>query len=96
MTNIDKKFIGSYMAVLGKVDAIVFTGGVGENQEDLREEALEGLEVYGIEIDKKKNNSLPRGTVELISTKKSKVKVYRIPTDEELLIARDTLALIKK
>ena len=91
-----KKFIGSYMAVLGKVDAIVFTGGVGENQEDLREEALEGLEVYGIEIDKKKNNSLPRGTVELISTKKSKVKVYRIPTDEELLIARDTLALIKK
>lgn len=91
-----KKFIGSYMAVLGKVDAIVFTGGVGENQEDLREEAFEGLEVYGIEIDKKKNNSLPRGTIELISTKKSKVKVYRIPTDEELLIARDTLALIKK
>ena len=91
-----KKFIGSYMAVLGKVDAIVFTGGVGENQEDLREEALEGLEVYGIELDKKKNNSLPRGTAELISTKKSKVKIYRIPTDEELLIARDTLQLIQK
>lgn len=91
-----KKFIGSYMAVLGKVDAIVFTGGVGENQEDLREEALEGMENFGIEIDVKKNRSLPRGTTELISTKKSKVKVYRIPTDEELLIARDTLALIKK
>ena len=91
-----KKFIGSYMAVLGRVDAIVFTGGVGENQEDLREEALEGLEVYGIELDKKKNNNLPRGTAELISTKKSKVKVFRIPTDEELLIARDTMQLIKK
>lgn len=91
-----KKFIGSYMAVLGKVDAIVFTGGVGENQEDLREEALKGLENYGIILDIKKNNSLPRGTSELISTKKSKVKIYRIPTDEELLIARDTLELIKK
>ena len=91
-----KKFIGSYMAVLGKVDAIVFTGGVGENQEDLREEALKGLENYGIILDVKKNSSLPRGTNELISTKKSKVKVYRIPTDEELLIARDTLELIKK
>ena len=91
-----KKFIGSYMAVLGKVDAIVFTGGVGENQEDLREEALKGLENDGIILDVKKNSSLPRGTNELISTKKSKVKVYRIPTDEELLIARDTLELIKK
>lgn len=91
-----KKFIGSYMTVLGKVDAIVFTGGVGENQEDLREEALKGLENYGIILDVKKNSSLPRGTNELISTKKSKVKVYRIPTDEELLIARDTLELIKK
>ena len=91
-----KKFSGAYMAVLGRVDAIVFTGGVGENQEDLREEALEGLEVYGIELDKKKNNNLPRGTAELISTKKSKVKVFRIPTDEELLIARDTMSLIKK
>lgn len=91
-----KKFMGSYMAVLGKVDAIVFTGGVGENQEDLREEALKGLENYGIILDVKKNNSLPRGTNELISTKKSKVKIYRIPTNEELLIARDTLELIKK
>lgn len=91
-----KKFIGSYMAVLGKVDAIVFTGGVGENQEDLREEALKGLENYGIILDVKKNSFLPRGTNELISTKKSKVKLYRIPTDEELLIARDTLELIKK
>lgn len=91
-----KKFIGSYMAVLGRVDAITFTGGIGENQEDLREGSLEGMEIYGIEIDKEKNNHLPRGTTEEISTPNSKVKVYRIPTDEELLIARDTKALITK
>ena len=91
-----KKYIGSYMAVLGKVDAIVFTGGIGENQEDLREDALKDMENYGIVIDVEKNNHLPRGTVEEISTKDSKVKVFRIPTDEELLIARDTMSLIKK
>ena len=91
-----KKFIGSYMAVLGRVDAIVFTGGIGENQEDLREGALEGMENYGIKIDVEKNNHLPRGSVEEISTKDSKVRVFRIPTDEELLIARDTKALISK
>ena len=90
----EKKFIGSYLAVLGGADAIVFTGGIGEHQEDLREGALEGMETFGIEIDKEKNNNLPRGTTEEISTPKSKIKVYRIPTDEELLIARDTLALI--
>lgn len=92
-----KKYIGAYMAVLGgKVDAIVFTGGIGENQEQLREEALSGLENLGIEIDKKKNNKLPRGTTEEISTKKSRIKVFRIPTDEELLIARDTKRLATK
>ncbi len=91
-----KKYIGSYMAVLGKVDVIVFTGGIGENQEDLREDALKDMENYGIVIDVEKNNHLPRGTVEEISTKDSKIKVFRIPTDEELLIARDTMSLIKK
>jgi len=91
-----KKYIGSYMAVLGGADAIVFTGGIGENQEDLREEALAGMEYCGIEIDVDKNNNLPRGTVEEISTKNSKVKVFRIPTDEELMIARDTKRLVEK
>lgn len=91
-----KKYIGSYMAVLGHVDAIVFTGGIGENQEDLRESALEGLENFGIKIDKKKNLNLPRGTSEEISTKDSKIKVFRVPTNEELLIARDTKELIEK
>ena len=90
-----KKYIGAFMAVLGKVDAIVFTGGIGENQEDLRVGALKDMENYGIIIDEKKNNTLPRGTIEEISTNKSKVKVFRIPTNEELLIARDTLALVQ-
>lgn len=91
-----KKYIGSYLAVLGGADAIVFTGGIGEHQEDLREEALEGMEYCGIEIDKEKNLTLPRGTIEEISTKNSKIRVFRIPTDEELLIARDTKELISK
>jgi len=91
-----KKYIGSYLAVLGGADAIVFTGGIGENQEDLREEALAGMEYCGIEIDVEKNNNLPRGTVEEISSKNSKIRVFRIPTDEELLIARDTKELVTK
>lgn len=91
-----KKYIGSYMAVLGKVDAIVFTGGIGENQEDLREEALKDMEMFGIEIDVDKNNHLPRGTTEEISTSNSKIRVFRIPTDEELLIARDTKEIVSK
>lgn len=91
-----KKYIGAYIAVLGGVDAIVFTGGIGENQEDLREESLDNMECFGIEIDKEKNNNLPRGTAEEISTKNSKVKVFRVPTDEELLIARDAKELVTK
>lgn len=90
-----KKYIGSYMAVLGGADAIVFTGGIGEHQEDLREEALANMEYCGIEIDVEKNNNLPRGTVEEISTPNSKVRVFRIPTDEELMIARDTKRLVE-
>ena len=91
-----KKYIGSYMAVLGGADAIVFTGGIGENQEDLRELSLEGMEYCGIEIDREKNNNLPRGVAAEISSAKSRVKVFRIPTDEEKLIARDTMAIVDK
>ena len=90
-----KKYIGAYAALLNGVDAIVFTGGIGENQEDLRELSMEGMEYLGVEFDVEKNNSLPRGTNEEISKPSSKVKVYRIPTDEELVIARDTINLIK-
>lgn len=89
-----KKFIGAYTAVMGGVDAIVFTGGVGENDAILREKVLSGFEYLGVEIDKEYNKSMPRATTETISTANSKVKVYRIPTDEELVIARDAIALM--
>lgn len=89
-----KKYIGAYAAVMNGVDAIVFTGGIGENQEDLRELSMRGMEYLGVEFDVEKNEKLPRGTIEEISKPTSKVKVYRIPTDEELVIARDTINLI--
>ena len=79
--------------VLGGVDAIVFTAGLGENQEDLREYVMDKLSYVGLKFDRKKNLTLPRGTVEELSTPDSTIKAYRIPTDEELLIARDTLKL---
>ena len=88
-----KKYIGSYIAAMNGVDAIVFTGGIGENQEDLRELVLRDMDCFGIKIDVEKNNHLPRGTSAEISTADSKVKVYRIPTNEELVIARDTIRL---
>lgn len=88
-----KKYVGAYYALLNGCDAIVFTGGIGENQDDLRELALRGLESLGIEIDAEKNKTLPRGTTEEISKPSSKVRVFRIPTNEELVIARDVCRL---
>lgn len=90
-----KKYIGSYVAAMGGVDAIVFTGGVGENDAVLRGKVLSGMEFFGIDFDDEYNMTMPRGTVEEISKKTSKVKVYRIPTDEELVIARDAVHLCK-
>lgn len=91
-----KKYIGTYLAVLNGADAIVFTGGIGENRPEMREEIISNMENLGIVFDKKKNDNFKRGQVELISAKKSKVKIYVIPTDEELLIARDTKAIVTK
>lgn len=88
-----RKYIGTYAAVLGGVDALVFTAGVGEHQWDVREGALEGLEFLGIELDKEKNKA-NNGEEEIISTPSSHVKVAVIPTDEEWMIASDTLALV--
>ena len=87
-----KKYIGAYAAAMGGVDAIVFTAGVGENQIDMREQSCEGLEFLGIKIDKEKNNT--RGKEAEISTDDSTVKVWVVPTDEEIVIARDTMALV--
>lgn len=90
-----KKYIGAYAALLNGVDAIVFTGGIGENQADLRELSLKDMEYLGVEFDSEKNEKISRGTIEEISKPSSKVKVFRIPTDEELVIARDTINLVK-
>lgn len=89
-----KKHIGSFLGVMGKLDAIVFTGGIGENGKETRESVMSGFEYLGIVLDKKKNNNFKRGEVNLISSDKSNVKIYVVPTDEELLMARDTKAIV--
>ena len=89
-----KKFIGSYTAAMGGLDAIVFTAGIGENTSLVRAGALEGLDFLGIEIDRELNNSV-RGKLTKLSTDNSKVQVWLIPTNEELVIASDTEAIVK-
>lgn len=90
-----KKYIGAYAAAMGGVDAIIFTGGIGENDELVRAEVMKDMEYLGVDFDFEKSNTLPRGTTECISKENSRVKVYRIPTDEEFIIARDTEMLVK-
>lgn len=88
-----KRYIAGYMAELENVDAIVFTGGIGENSIEMREDILKGFEQFGIKIDPETNNI--RGGEHVISTADSKVKVMVIATNEELMIARDTQDLVK-
>lgn len=85
-----RKFIGSYLAVLNGADAIVFTGGVGENGAQTREDIIGDMENLGVVLDKEKNKNFRRGQVELISAPSSKVKIYVVPTNEELMMAIDT------
>ena len=88
-----KKYIGAYAAAMGGVDAIVWTAGVGENQIGTRLDACSGLEFIGVKMDAEANNC--RGVERLISAPDSRVKVCVIPTDEEIVIARDTMELVK-
>lgn len=90
-----KKYVGSYVAALGGVEVIVFTGGVGENHTGLREFVCEGLGFMGVKIDKELN-AKSHGVEVLISTPDSTVKVVVIPTDEEYMIASDTLEIVQK
>ena len=90
-----KKYIGQYAAAMGGVDIILFTGGAGENQWEVREGATQGLEYMGVKMDAAKNKAC-RATEAILSADDSKVTVCCIPTDEELMIALDTLALAKK
>ncbi|MEQ2399995.1 acetate kinase [Peptoniphilus hominis (ex Hitch et al. 2025)] len=86
-------YIGSYMTELDHVDAIVFTAGVGENSIEMRESIVNGLKSLGIKIDTERNNV--RGEDKLISADDSSIKIFVIPTNEELMIARDTKALVE-
>lgn len=88
-----RKYIGGYLAKMGGANAVAFAGGIGENSSDIREQICRGLGAVGMILDKEKNRTPPppgsRGWV--ISSDESPVKIYVIPTDEELLIARDTV-----
>ncbi len=87
-----KKYIAAFAAVMGGLDAVIFTAGIGENDKRSRASAVEGLEFMGIKLDPERNNT--RGKEALISADDSRVKVMVIPTNEELAIARDTLELV--
>ena len=89
-----RKYIGAYAAAMGGVDIILFTGGVGENQKMIRAKSCMGLEFMGVQIDSEKNNVI-QGTEGIISKDDSKVTVAVIPTDEELMIAQDTVDILK-
>ena len=90
-----KKYVGAYTAAMGGCDIIVFTAGVGENQYQMREEVCSGMEYMGVKLDVEKNKTV-RGEEAVISTPDSKVTVCVIPTDEELMIATDTMNLLQK
>ncbi len=90
-----KKYIGSYAAAMGGVDALVFTGGIGENASESREEICTGMEYMGLHFDAEKNRGI-RSKEAIISNGESKVSVMVIPTNEELVIAEDTARIIKE
>jgi acetate kinase len=87
-----RKYIGAYAAAMGGLDAIVFTAGIGENSDVIRAKACEGLAFLGAKLDSNKNKV--RGKEAFISTDDSKVAILVVPTNEELVIARDTWALV--
>lgn len=90
-----RKYIGSYAAAMGGIDGLIFTGGIGENGSESREDICRGLEFMGIEFDVEKNKGL-RGKEAFISKENSRVKVMVIPTNEELVIAEDTARIISE
>ena len=90
-----KRYIGAYAAAMNGVDAIVFTAGIGENDRDMRERILKDMEFLGVQVDFEYNQSCPRGEEVVISKPESPVKVFVIPTDEEMMIARDTARIAR-
>ena len=89
-----KKYIGAYAAALGGLDILVFTGGVGENQDSTREVVCRDMEFLGLEFDAEKNRGV-RGREAVLSKPSSRVKVLVVPTDEEYMIASDTCEILK-
>lgn len=89
-----RKYIGAYIAALGGADAIVFTGGIGENSPEIREGIVDGLEWFGLELDSESNRRMVGGREGRISAPGARLEAWVIPTDEELLIARDTMRLV--
>ena len=89
-----RKYIGSYTAAMNGVDVIIFTGGVGENMSSLRKLVLDDMDFFGIELDKEKNKVFTSDIVNL-SSSTSKVQILKVPTNEELMIAQETLSIIK-
>ena len=96
LTNGIKKHIGAYVAEMNGIDALVFTAGIGENQSNIRELTCEGMEFFGIKIDKEKNHNFTRGIPFDISTDDARVRTWIIPTDEEYMIAIDTQRIATK
>ena len=90
-----KKYVGAYMAAMGGADVIVFTAGVGENTPEVRQRVLDDMEFFGITYDRERNKQRAGGKILDLTGKDSRVKVLVIPTNEELVIARETLALVK-
>jgi acetate kinase len=91
-----KKYIGAYAAAMGGVDAIAFSAGTGENRADIREGIMENMEYLGVDFDKEANKNFTRGVDFKISKDSSKVAVYVIPTDEEMMIARQTKEIVER
>ncbi len=90
-----RKYIGAYLAALNGTDAIIFTGGIGENAAEIRAHVCEGLQWMGVELEVTRNEEMSGGREGLISAESSRLAVYVVPTDEELLIARDTVRCMK-
>ncbi len=90
-----QKYIGSYLAVMNGADSIVFTGGIGQNSDVVRQRVCADMDFLGLKLDEEKNRTLPRGESGIISTDDSRVKIMVLPTNEELLIARDTVLCVE-
>jgi acetate kinase len=90
-----RKYIGAYLAASGGADAVLFAGGIGENSPEIRAQICDGLQWMGLELDDERNKAHVHGKEGVISSDSSRLAAYVIPTDEELLIARDTIRCIQ-